>query len=77
MVRAMRSQDVTLGEGARRMCPRLGIAESDVRDARAGSISEHDSPEYLIVMGELPDGRSVRMMCRHDMPWHVVSFRPV
>lgn len=71
----MASNQVTLGESATKTCLRVGIAENDLRKARAGSVSEHEGREYLVVIGELSDGRSVRMMCRFDRPHHIVTFR--
>jgi hypothetical protein len=75
--RPMRQQDVTLGESALHWCTRLGISETDVKAARAGSISQYEGREYLIVTGELSDGTAIRLKCRFDRPGHVVSFRPV
>jgi hypothetical protein len=55
----------------------LGIAESWLKQARCGAVSTHEGREYFIVIGSLPDGRSVRMQCRHDRRHHIVSFRPI
>jgi hypothetical protein len=71
----MESNDVTLGERASKLCASLGIPENALQKARSGSISEHEGREFLIVIGELPDGRSVRMMCRFDRTNHIVTFR--
>lgn len=73
---AMRPDDVTLSDAARRACSRVGVAEADVKSARAGSVSITESPEWLIVYGELPDGRRARMACPHHIPNHIVSWRP-
>jgi hypothetical protein len=73
----MEISDVTLGESARRWCQRLGVPESDLKSARAGSVTTYEGTQYLIVTGELPDGRAIRMQCRHDRSNHIVSFRPV
>lgn len=73
----MRPDEVTLGEGARRTSKQLGVPEDAVRRARSGAISSYDGREYLTVVGELPDGRSIRMNCRFDRPNHIVSFRPL
>jgi hypothetical protein len=73
----MASNQVTLGETASKLCARTDISENALRSARAGSVSEHEGREYLVVIGELPDGRSVRMSCRFDRPYHIVTFRPL
>jgi hypothetical protein len=73
----MRPSDVSLGERALSLCGRLGIPETDLRTARCGTVSTHEGAQYLIVIGDLPDGRSVRMLCRHDRPNHIVTFRPL
>lgn len=73
----MKGNQVTLGERAERLCAQLGISENDIRRVRSKSVSIHEGREYLIVIGELPDGRSVRMSCRYDRPNHVVTFRPL
>jgi hypothetical protein len=68
---------VTLSERATILCQRLGIPESALKKARSGPVSTHEGREYFIVIGTLPDGRSVRMQCRHDRRNHIVSFRPL
>jgi hypothetical protein len=71
------SSNVTLSENARRLCAKLGVPESGIKQARAGSTGETERPEWLVVYGELPDGRRVRMMCPHHIPHHVVTWRPL
>lgn len=67
-------QLVTLSPAARAQAARLGVSEIGIRRARARSVSEHDRPMYLVVDGELEDGRHVRMSCLHSLPSHVVSI---
>lgn len=69
-------QNVTLSERASALLGQFGLAERDLKRARAGSVSEHDTPQYLVVHGDLPGGGSVRMLCRFDRPCHIVTFRP-
>lgn len=71
----MTYNDITLSPGARATCQRLGITEVDVRRARAGECSELEQPQYLVLYGELGDGRPIVMSCQHDRPWHVISVR--
>lgn len=71
----MRPDEVTLGEAARHLCRRLGRPETDIQAARSGSGSVFQGREYLIVVGEAPDGRTIRMACRHDRPHHVITWR--
>jgi hypothetical protein len=73
----MDARNVTLGDGARAACARLGIDESAIKDSRVGSVSIQEGREYLIVDGVLPDGRRVRMKCQYDREHHIVSFRPL
>jgi hypothetical protein len=73
----MKPSDVTLGERARSLCSQLGVTEEDVRMARCGDISTHEGTQYLVVLGELADGRTIRMLCRYDRPNHIVTFRPL
>jgi hypothetical protein len=75
-VSAMKPSDVTLGDWARRLCAKFGIPEKDIQQARAGSTSCIEKPDWLFCYGDLPEGR-VRMSCPHHMPHHVVSFRPL
>ena len=73
----MRADEVTLGERALALCEQLGIAPNDARNARSEASSTYPGAEYLVVIGQLPDGRSIRMLCRHDRPQHIVTFRPM
>jgi hypothetical protein len=73
----MRADDVTLGERALSLCEQLGISVNDAKNARSSANSTYPAPEFLMVIGTLPDGRSIRMWCRHDRPAHIVSFRPL
>jgi hypothetical protein len=68
---------VTLSAGALAACDRLHVNEMAVRRARARPVSEHERPMYLVVQGELEDGRTVSMSCQHDRPWHVLTFNLV
>lgn len=71
-----REDRVTLSERARRFAAQIGLSEGDLKRARAGSVSATEGTQFLVVWGELPDGRRVRMLCPHHIPCHVVSFRP-
>lgn len=71
----MTPADVTLSLRAAATCDRLGIDEREVRRARAGTASEREQPRWLVVYGELADGRAIVMNCRHDRPWHVDAVR--
>jgi hypothetical protein len=73
----MRADEVTLGERALTVCQQLGIPPNDAKNARSTASSTYEGREYLIVIGQLTDGRSIRMMCRHDRPEHIVSLRPL
>lgn len=73
----MEPSDVTLSERARNLCGQLGITEADVRMARCGNVSTHEGAQYLVVLGELADGRTIRMLCRYDRTNHIVTFRPL
>lgn len=73
----MTPDDVTLSDAARKACERTGVPERDVRVARAGNVSTVESPKWLEVYGELPDGRRARMMCAIHIPYHVASWRPL
>lgn len=55
----------------------VGASADDVRAARAGSVSTRETPQWLEVIGELPDGRRARMLCPFHIPNHVVSWRPL
>jgi hypothetical protein len=68
---------VTLSERAQKLCAQHGIAESDLKIARASEVSSYEGREYWVVIGELPDGRSVRMSCQHGRTGHIVTFRPL
>jgi hypothetical protein len=69
-------QTVTLSERAKALLGQFGLTERDLKRARAGSVSSSETPQYLVVHGDLPDGRTVRMLCRFDLPCHIVTFRP-
>jgi hypothetical protein len=73
----MNATDVTLSPGALASCERLGIDEIAIRRARADSVSEFARPAYLVVIGQLPDGRTIRLSCRHDLPKHVAALSAV
>lgn len=67
----MRAADVTLSPRALDACGRLGLTVTEVQRARAVNVSEREQPSWLVIYGELPDGRAIVMHCRHDRPWHV------
>lgn len=73
----MNPSDVILSRRAQALCAQLGISQGDLRKARAGPTSGWEGREYYVVTGELPDGRSVRMSCRHDHRHYIVTFRPI
>lgn len=73
----MQADEVILGGSAKAFAKRIGVPEEDVKLARVGAVSDLGGNEFLILLGTLPDGRSVRMLCRHDIPAYVVSFRLV
>jgi hypothetical protein len=73
----MDAKHITLGDAARAQCGRFGVEESAIKIARAGSVTVQEGREYIIVYGELPDGRRVRMCCQYGLEHHVVTFRPV
>lgn len=67
--------DVTLSPGARATCSRLGVPEPALQRARVASASEMEQPTYLVIYGQLEDGRTILMSCQHDRPWHIISVR--
>jgi len=71
-----KESSVTLSERARSLLDQFGLVERDLKRARAGSASIAESPRYLVIRGDLPDGRSVRMLCSFANPCHIVTFRP-
>lgn len=71
----MTPRDITLSCLARATAERLGLDELVVKRCRAASTSSHEQPGFLVVNGQLPDGRVLRMHCRHDQPAHIVSLR--
>jgi hypothetical protein len=73
----MQADEVILGGEAKAFAKRIGLPETDVREARASAVSELGGTAYMILQGTLPDGRSVRLVCRYDLPHYVVSFRPL
>lgn len=70
-------QDVILGGAAKAFAKRIGLAEADLKTARLGPVSDLGGREYMILLGTLPDGRSVHMKCRFDEPLYIASFRPL
>ena len=70
----MTTASVTLSCRARAACARLGIAEPVAKRARAGGVATHETPRFLVVMGDLPDGRAVRMECSPARPEYVSSL---
>jgi hypothetical protein len=71
------ANEVILGGAAKAFAKRIGIAEEDVKAARVGPVSDLGGREWLILLGTLPDGRSVRLTCRFDEPFYISSFRPI
>ena len=71
----IRIGEVTLSDAARSAAERHGIPANEVRMARALSVSTHSTPEWVVAIGQLRDGRRVRMCCSHELPSHVVSLR--
>jgi hypothetical protein len=71
----MNADEVTLGGAAVAYAMRAGLSISDVKEARAGSVSELGGSEYKILIGTIPDGRSIRLVCRYDVPGNVVTCR--
>jgi hypothetical protein len=72
----MAKQAITIGGAAVNWCRNVGVAEDDLRTARAGEVTVQTG-EYLIVYGVLLDGRRVRMLCPPARPNHITSFRVV
>lgn len=70
-------QMVTLGDRARKFAAQIGVSEQELKAARAGSTSETEGNQYLVVWAELPDGRRIRMLCPFHIPCHIVTFRPL
>lgn len=68
---------VSLSDRSRKLCEQLGVPENVLKAARSGSVSETEGSQYLIVWGELPDGRRVRMMCSYANRGYIVTWRPV
>lgn len=66
---------VTLGDQARAAAARHLIPEPDVRRARAISTSSYETPEWLVVISTLPDGRRVEMRCELAHPERVARLR--
>jgi len=73
----VRIDEVILGGAAKAYAKRVGLVEDDVKAALCGSVSDLEGTAYRILLGTLPDGRSVRFKCRYDLPNYVVSFRIV
>jgi len=71
----MTPADATLSPRALAASARLGVSERQVRRARARNVSSRDRPRWLVVYGELADGRKIVMHCRHDRPWHIDALR--
>jgi hypothetical protein len=70
----VRTSDVTLGDSARASAKRFDILEQQLCLARACSISTHETPEHVVAIAQLPDGRRVRMRCSPDRPAHIIGF---
>lgn len=73
----VRSSDVTLGDQARSEAQRYGIGPHVLGLARALAISTYETPEWIVVVGRLPDHRRVRMCCSPERPAHIVKLRLV
>lgn len=73
----MQADEIILGGAAKAYAKRVSVAEAEVKSALAGPVSDLGGNEFRILLGTLPDGRSVRFKCRHDLPSYIVSFRIV
>jgi hypothetical protein len=73
----MRAGKVIIGGRAKAFAKRIGVSEADLEAARLGPVADLGGNEYMILHGDLPDGRSVRMLCRYDEPYYIASFRPL
>lgn len=71
----VRTRDVVLGPEAQAAAARFRIPEPHVRLARSMSVSTYETPQWLMAISLLPDGRRVRMTCELHHPEHVVSLR--
>lgn len=71
----VRSSDVTLGDAAKAAAERHDVLLSDLRMARALSVSTHEDAQYVVVLATLRDGRRVRLSCSPERPAHIVTFR--
>jgi hypothetical protein len=71
------AEDVILGGAAKAFAKRVGITEREVKEARAGEVSDLGGIEFRILLGTLSDGRTIRMLCRFDLPHYISSFRLV
>lgn len=69
-------QTVSLSERSMSLLDQFGLTERDLKRARSGSVSINENPQYLVVRGDLPDGRGVRMTCSVKLPCYIVTFRP-
>lgn len=70
----VRSSDVTLSDAAKSAAERYDILPSELRLARALSVSTHETAQFLVVLATLPDERRVRLYCSPGQPAHVVTF---
>jgi hypothetical protein len=73
-VARVKEKDVSVGEGARAWCRRLGVPVSDIRAARVSG-AETAGTEFITVYSSLPVGRMVRLKCPHDRRGFVQSWR--
>lgn len=73
----MTPADITLSCLARAAAARLGVDELTVKRARADAGHTYETPAFLVAVCRLPDGRQLRLQCRHDQPEHVVVLHLV
>lgn len=66
--------EVTLSALARSTAERNHITVSELQAARADTVSVHETPEYVVAIAALRDGRRVRMCCSPALPSHVVKL---
>jgi hypothetical protein len=66
--------EVTLSQLARLTARRNHVEVSELQVARADTVSIHETPEYVVAIAALRDGRRVRMCCSPALPSHVVKL---
>lgn len=66
--------DVTLSPSAAVAARRHDVPVIELQAARADSVSIHETPEYVVAIAQLHDGRRVRMHCSPALPSHIVKL---